>query len=135
MIAFFFWEAFGAKHPMIPKRLRQANPRVLALTLLITFISGANFFSILFFWPTQAFNMYGNDPIGVGLRGLPIGFSILAGAVIILMLIGATGGKIRMLMIVSTVIMTAGKLISNLCHSFVDETPARHRLNVHRNAH
>lgn len=62
MIAgFFAWERFGAKYPMFPARLRQ-DPRVLALTLVITFISGANFFSILMFWPTQAFNVYGHDP-------------------------------------------------------------------------
>jgi hypothetical protein len=51
-----------------PKRLRR-EPRILALTLVITFISGANFFSILMFWPTQAFNVYGHDPVGVGVRG------------------------------------------------------------------
>jgi hypothetical protein len=37
---------------------------VLSLTLVITAISGANFFSILMFWPTQAFNVYGHDPVG-----------------------------------------------------------------------
>lgn len=39
IIAFFFWEAYGAKYPMFPKRLRQ-DPRILGLTLIITFISG-----------------------------------------------------------------------------------------------
>lgn len=53
---------------MFPKRLQQ-DPRVLGLTLVITFISGANFFSILMFWPTQAFNVYGHDPVQVGIRG------------------------------------------------------------------
>jgi len=57
--AFILWEAYGAKNPMFPKRLRQ-EPRILGLTLVITFISGANFFSILMFWPTQAFNVYGH---------------------------------------------------------------------------
>jgi hypothetical protein len=76
IIAFVVYEARFAKHPMFPKRLQQ-NPRVLALTLLITFISGANFFSVLMFWPTQAYNMYGHDPVQVGIRGLPIGISIM----------------------------------------------------------
>jgi MFS family permease len=92
---------------MFPKRLHQ-NPRVLALTLLITFISGANFFSVIMFWPTQAFNVYGHDPIGVGLRGLPIGFAIMLGACIVLVLLSVTRGRIRMLMVGSTVMMTAG---------------------------
>jgi len=38
-IAFAVCEMYGAKHPMFPKRLRH-EPRVLALTLAITFISG-----------------------------------------------------------------------------------------------
>jgi hypothetical protein len=49
LVAFFLWEAYGAKYPMFPKRLRQ-DPRILGLTLIITFISGANFFSIIMFW-------------------------------------------------------------------------------------
>ena len=99
---------------MFPARLKQA-PRVLVLTLIITFISGANFFSVLLFWPTQAFNVYGHDPVGVGVRGLPIGFSILGGAVIVLFLLSALRGYNRELMIVSSVVMTAGQ-----CHRLRD---------------
>lgn len=102
----------GAKFPMFPSRLKK-EPRILALTLIITFISGANFFSVIMFWPTQAFNVYGHDPIGVGVRGLPIGFSILTGAVVVLWLLSVFRGNNRELMIASSVIMTAGKS----CHS------------------
>ncbi|EMC94822.1 hypothetical protein BAUCODRAFT_74239 [Baudoinia panamericana UAMH 10762] len=107
LVAFFLWEAYGAKYPMFPKRLRQ-DPRILSLTLVITFISGANFFSILMFWPTQAFNVYGHDPIGVGVRGIPVGFSILAGACIVLWLLSMLRGHNRELLIVSSILMTAG---------------------------
>ncbi len=93
---------------MFPARLKQ-SPRILALTLIITFISGANFFSVLLFWPTQAFNVYGHDPVGVGVRGIPIGFSILTGAVIVLVLLSVLKGHNKELMIVSSVVMTAGK--------------------------
>lgn len=93
---------------MFPARLKQ-SPRILALTLVITFIAGANFFSVLLFWPTQAFNVYGHDPVGVGIRGLPIGFSILTGAVLVLLLLSAFRGNNRELMIVSSIIMTVGK--------------------------
>lgn len=77
---FIVWQGY-APYPMFPRRLRQ-DPRTLGLTLVITFISGANFFSILvrdresdvcrelllihrsqMFWPTQAFNVYGHDPV------------------------------------------------------------------------
>lgn len=107
LVAFVLWEAYGAKHPMFPKRLRQ-DPRILGLTLVITFISGANFFSILMFWPTQAFNVYGHDPIGVGVRGIPVGFSILAGACIVLWMLSVLRGHNKELLIASSVLMTAG---------------------------
>jgi len=101
------YEAKFAKHPMFPGRILKA-PRILIMTLIITFISGANFFSVLLFWPTQAYNVYGHNPVGVGVRAIPIGFSILAGAVVILWLLSVTKGRIRELMIFSTVCMTAG---------------------------
>tara|TARA_R110002060_G_scaffold10817_20_gene15914 strand:- start:378 stop:1235 length:858 start_codon:yes stop_codon:yes gene_type:complete len=107
LVAFCFWEVYGAKYPMFPSRLRK-EPRVLALTLVITFISGANFFSVLLFWPTQAFNVYGHDPVGVGIRGMPIGFSILAGACIVLWMLSVLRGHNRALMIGSSIMMTAG---------------------------
>jgi len=107
LIGFGIWETYFAKFPMFPKRLRQ-EPRILALTLVITFISGCNFFSILMFWPTQAFNVYGHDPVGVGIRGLPVGFSILAGACIVLWLLSVFRGHNRELLIVSSILMTAG---------------------------
>lgn len=107
LIAFCFWEKYGAKHPMFPARLKQA-PRVLTLTLVITFISGSNFFSIVMFWPTQAFNVYGQDPVGVGIRGLPVGFGIMAGAAICLVLLTVLRGHNRELMIASSILMTAG---------------------------
>ncbi|KAK3620392.1 hypothetical protein LTR56_023415 [Elasticomyces elasticus] len=107
LVAFFVWEAKFAKYPMFPKRLRQ-EPRILGLTLVITFISGANFFSILMFWPTQAFNVYGHDPIGVGIRGLPVGFAILAGCCIVLWLLSTFRGHNRELLIAASILMTAG---------------------------
>ncbi len=93
---------------MFPSRLKK-DPRIMALTLVITFISGANFFSVLLFWPTQAFNVYGHDPVGVGIRGLPIGFSILAGACVVLWLLSVFRGQNKLLMIISSIMMTAGK--------------------------
>lgn len=98
---------------MFPNRIKK-SPRILALTLVITFISGANFFSVLLFWPTQAYNVYGHDPIRVGIRGIPIGFSILAGAFIVLWLLSVFRGNNRELMIASSVLMTAGEPSSYL---------------------
>ncbi|KAI1325082.1 putative major facilitator superfamily transporter [Xylariaceae sp. FL0255] len=107
LVAFFVWEAKLAKWPMFPRRLNQASS-ILTATLVITFISGANFFSVLMFWPTQAYNVYGHNPIGVGIRGLPIGFGITAGAVGVLVLLSVCKGHNKALMIASSVLMTAG---------------------------
>ncbi|WEW56723.1 hypothetical protein PRK78_002172 [Emydomyces testavorans] len=107
LVAFVFWEAYGAEYPIFPRRLQQEK-RILALTLVITFISGANFISVIMFWPTQAFNVYGHDPVQVGIRGIPIAFSILAGACIVLWLLSVFKGHNRELLIISSVLMTAG---------------------------
>ncbi|PGH14634.1 hypothetical protein AJ79_02969 [Helicocarpus griseus UAMH5409] len=107
LVAFVLWEIYGAKYPIFPRRLKQ-EPRTLVLTLVITFISGANFFSVLMFWPTQAFNVYGHDPVQIGIRGIPIGFGILVGACVVLWLLSVFKGHNRELMIVSSIFMTAG---------------------------
>ncbi|KAJ6003180.1 hypothetical protein N7451_005727, partial [Penicillium sp. IBT 35674x] len=107
LVAFAFWEVYGAKYPIFPTRLKQ-EPRTLGLTLVITCISGCNFFSVLMFWPTESFNVYGHDPVEVGLRSLPIGFAILAGACIVLVLLSVFRGHNKELLIVSSILMTAG---------------------------
>lgn len=111
LIAFGFWEIYGAKYPIFPSRLKQ-EPRTLGLTLVITFISGANFFSVIMFWPTETFNVYDHNPVGVGLRSLPIGLSILSGACIVLWLLSLLRGRNKELLIVSSVLMTAGEYTS-----------------------
>ncbi|KAL4997025.1 fungal trichothecene efflux pump-domain-containing protein [Aspergillus recurvatus] len=107
LVAFVFWEIYGAKYPIFPSRLKQ-EPRTLILTLVITFISGANFFSVLMFWPTQAFNVYGHDPVDIGIRSLPIGFGIMGGACIVLWLLSVLRGHNKELLIASSILMTAG---------------------------
>lgn len=46
IVAFVVWEWRFAKFPMFPARLKEKNPRVLAILLLVTFVSGANFFAV-----------------------------------------------------------------------------------------
>jgi MFS family permease len=108
-LAFIIYEWKFAKFPMFPRAIAR-EPRILLLTLVITFISGANFFSVILFWPTQSYNSYGHNAREVGIRNLALGFPILAGACIVLVLLSWTKGKIRMLMFVSCCFMTAGKL-------------------------
>lgn len=53
-------------------------------------------------------DILGDDPIGVGVRSLPIGFGIIGGAAICLILIPITKGRIRLLLLFFTAMMTAG---------------------------
>ncbi|PSR76973.1 fungal trichothecene efflux pump, partial [Coniella lustricola] len=107
VVAFVVWEGWFAPYPMFPKRINE-NPRVLVLTLIITCISGANFISLLAFWPTQAFNVYGHDPVMVGVRAVPFGLALMAGAVLGLVTLSLFRGANRTIMVVSSVLMTAG---------------------------
>ena len=60
LACFVAWQLWGATNPMVPRNLSKA-PRTLALTMIITFISGANFFSVLLLWPPEAYNVYGHE--------------------------------------------------------------------------
>ena len=70
------------------------------------------------FWPTQAFNVYGHDPVGVGIRGIPVGFSILTGACVVLWMLSVFRGRNKELMIISSVLMTAGMSHLVLCCNY-----------------
>ncbi|KAK0733670.1 fungal trichothecene efflux pump [Lasiosphaeria miniovina] len=107
IVAFVAWETWGAANPMVPRRLGKA-PRTLVLTLVITFISGANFFSVLMLWPSEAYNVYGHDAVGVGIRGLPFAFGTLVGCVLSLLLLSRFRGNIKWLLFGTSCIMTAG---------------------------
>lgn len=61
------------------------------------------------FWPTQSHNVYGHDPVGVGIRSIPIAFGIMFGACIVLWLLSVFRGRNKELLIASSVLMTAGQ--------------------------
>lgn len=107
VVAFACWEIWGAKYPMFPRRLGK-KPRTLVLLLVITFVAGANFFAVIMLWPSQAYNVYGHDPVGVGVRGLPFAFGVLAGCVVNLLLLTWSRVGIRWLTLGASCVMTAG---------------------------
>lgn len=108
IIAYFVWEMRFAKNPMVPPAVFSRAKRTMIVTLLITFLSGANFFNMLLFWPTEIYNVYGDDRVQIGIRSLPVGFGILGGAVIALVSIPLTKGNVRAIMLFFTAMMTAG---------------------------
>ncbi|KXS98689.1 hypothetical protein AC578_1246 [Pseudocercospora eumusae] len=107
IISFFIWELKFAPFPMAPAALFEKDKRTMILILIMTFISGGNFFVMLLFWPTQVYNVYGHEPVQIGIRTLPIGVGIISGAAISLLLIGLTKGRTTILMIFWCCVMTA----------------------------
>lgn len=107
LVAFGIWEWKVPTHPIIPRGIA-GEKKNLMLTMLITFISGCNFFAFIMFWPTQSVNVYGDDPVQVGIRSLPIALGILGGACIVLFLLTLLKGAIRELLLFCCVIMTVG---------------------------
>ena len=130
IILFFIWEIWFVPYPMFPGRLKQ-NPRALYVICFITFVSGefsrtsassvyhlltalgANFFAVLVFWPTQYFVQYTGDvpnpdPVTIGVGSLPVGFCIIGGSIIFSVAVSILKGKVRLLMVLACVIMTAG---------------------------
>lgn len=61
-IAFVVWEIWFVPYPMFPGRLKQ-NPRALYVIVVVTFVSGANFFAVLIFWPTQYYCEFFSPPL------------------------------------------------------------------------
>ncbi|KAK4189227.1 putative transporter [Podospora australis] len=101
------WERWGTEYPMVPRSMGK-HSWTLVLTLIITFISGANFFSVIMIWPSEAYNIYGHDPVGVGIRGMPFAFGTLAGCVVSLVLLSWFRGHIKWILFSASLLMTAG---------------------------
>merc|ERR1711959_426239 len=76
-----------------------------SIHVLVPFVIGImliiQFFVLLLFYPTQVYNMYGDNHLDIGLRALPIGFGIIFGAVIALVAIPVTKGRTTIVMIIS----------------------------------
>jgi hypothetical protein len=107
-IVFAIWEWRFAKYPMFSARLKEKSPRVLAVILLICFVSGANFFAVLLYWPTQYQILYAtDDPVSIGIGSLPVNFGLIFGTVVVALLISILKGNIRTLLIISTLVMIA----------------------------
>jgi MFS family permease len=106
LAAFVVWE-LRAPYPMVPRAMFSKAKKTMIVILLLIFISGGTFFALILIYPSQVFNVWGDDPVKVGLRSLPIGFGIMIGAVIGLALIPLSKGRMREIMIFFTALMTA----------------------------
>jgi hypothetical protein len=46
---------------MVPRALFSKAKKTMIVILLITFLSGGNFFVLLLLWPTEIYNVYGRS--------------------------------------------------------------------------
>ena len=106
IIAFVIWENY-APYPMIPGHVFK-NKRVSVLTLFITAISGANFYSLLNFWALQLKNVFDPSPALIGAYATPFGFSVALGVITVTALLSRLKGANRELLLASSILMTAG---------------------------
>jgi len=107
ILIFGFWEAYGAPYPMIPGYIFN-NKRISILTLFITAVAGANFYSMLNFWPLECQQLFGPDPHAVARTVVAFGYAVALGVILVNCGLSLFRGANRELLVISSCLMTAG---------------------------
>lgn len=100
------WEAKFAAYPMVPGALFRGQ-RIVALAYATAFVGGMFFYSALNFLPTTWADVYPNDPIQIGLKGLPPAISTTIGAIVFNAALSTFPKNNREVLLSAAVIMTA----------------------------
>lgn len=100
------WEAKFAPYPMVPGALFRGQ-RIVALAYATAFVGGMFFYSALNFLPLTWDSVYVNDPIQVGLKGLPPAISTTIGAIFFNAMLSTFKKNTREVLLSGAVIMTA----------------------------
>jgi Fungal trichothecene efflux pump (TRI12) len=78
------------------------------LTLFITAVAGANFYSLLNFWPLEAQILFGTTPHEVARTIIPFGYAVASGVIFVNWGLSILHGANRELLVISSAMMTAG---------------------------
>lgn len=78
------------------------------MTLFITALAGANFYSLLNFWPLECQVLYGPDPHAIARTVVAFGYAVALGVIIVDYCLSLFRGMNRELLLISSVLMTAG---------------------------
>lgn len=113
LVAFFFWEAKVASHPLVPFRMFKA--RSLSTANIVMFLIGGTFFAMWYFltYYFQLVLKYG--PVKAGVAFFPMAIGIIIGAQISSRLISRVG--VRPLLQVGATLATLGFLWLSFIHS------------------
>jgi Fungal trichothecene efflux pump (TRI12) len=87
---------------------RLIKQRISALTLFITAVAGANFYSLLNFWPLECQTLYGPDPHAIARTVVAFGYAVALGVIIVNWGLSLLRGANRELLVISSCLMTAG---------------------------
>ena len=99
------YEAKVAKYPMVPPELFKGQ-RVVSLSFAVAFIAGANFFSLLNFWPLTISKVWDPYPVKIGLRGISAGFSTAIGAIFWNALLSVFRDKVKWILFIAAGMLT-----------------------------
>lgn len=81
--------------------------RVVALSFVVAFVAGMNFFSLLNFWPLTISTVWDPVPVRIGLRGMPVGFSTALGAIFWNGMLSVWKGGSRWILVIAGSMLTA----------------------------
>jgi len=84
------------------------SQRIAILTLFITGVAGANFYSLLNFWPLEANILYGPNPHKIARTIIPFGYAVNSGVIFVNWGLSLFHGANRELLVISSAMMTAG---------------------------
>jgi hypothetical protein len=82
--------------------------RISILTLFITAVAGANFYSLLNFWPLECQQLFGPDPHAVARTVVAFGYAVALGVILVNCGLSLFRGANRELLVISSCCMTAG---------------------------
>jgi MFS family permease len=115
MIGAGFWERFGARYPLFPRRIIHA-PRPFFCMLFVIFAAGINYVPLVVFWPIESISVFGSGHYQTGINTLPIGTCILGGAILSALLIGLFKRHVTLTMTFFCVMQTIGERpLTNIC--------------------
>ncbi|CCG83888.1 protein of unknown function [Taphrina deformans PYCC 5710] len=106
LVVLGYWEKF-ARNPLYPPGMFK-NTQVFVLTLVITAVAGANFFTILILWPKYVITVFRFGPTHAGLLIFAQTGGVLFGAGFFSYTITRFQGAIRGQMVLSCALMMAG---------------------------
>ncbi len=104
LVAFLYWEARVASHPLVPFRIFRSRP--LSVANVVMLLAGGAFFAMWYFLTYYFQNILGYDAVRAGFAFLPMAVGIIIGAQLSSRLLVKVG--VRPLLLVGAVLATLG---------------------------